>query len=647
MVGDILKRILENYETVAGAGGTASAGGANAGVAGLVAGADSAGGGAPICVCVHGERGSGKTALLEKVKNTLLMSGANVFFAVEKEVSARATAVAGANMATTTTGANTTKTTATSTASAAFSAQNDTQKSDGAIRELLRQLVRMYGQNHDSDFVKFIMSYAKGTLTADYCGDYSKNYSKDYSEDCGKNHSEDYNKNYGKNKTLPYDKASIINFVYNCIKAEPTVFVIDDLDKADTFTVRLIDNLFSLNALQFLVISHTDRLENEVLSNMLYRNAKRINYVQLTGSAAAMPIANPNTPIANPNTLDETALVLSKPGMEQQLIRHHIKNAEQLSMQMAYENAAKTLASALPVCNALIDGFTKSAESTKITSSSSRDVMFTQIELLTKLGDAQAMDSQFRAAADSYSHAFQVTMNDGIFDDSPAAKAPDLSEKRASLSIKLAECYNNLYLPDKAREYVMLAEAFFCMPERRAQFYELYVKYIPRYLYLLAELNERVIFREKLKQAYITCLLDDKDFTASLYCEEGYLCIMSGEFEKAHGLLTDARSLADELGSGKLWDESTNCLAICCEHMGKPEISELLWGELLKRSHDAVRRAKAMVNLSVMCFEKDADVNKAILDIQAGIDLCILAGEDRIAAEIRENLRDTPLAGLV
>ncbi|MCL2628877.1 MAG: AAA family ATPase [Oscillospiraceae bacterium] len=487
------------------------------------------------CVCVHGEHSTGKTAILEQLSDALLKKGVSVFFAIGKE-------------------------------------------NDEALRELLRQLVRLYGEKYDKEFIDFISNYINATLS-----------NNDYAEE--------------------YDKDTLVKFIYDCVKSEPTVFIVDDLDKADAFTINLLSNLLVIEAEFFLVVSISDNVDSIILSDMLYRNADNIMYVKQTSSLSSkMPAADEADIL-----IDEALLVLNKPGREKQLIRHYLENAELYMKQLSYERAIKSFNDALTVSKNIND----------------KD---TQLSVLIRIGDARTKCKEFTDAADNYLNALQI------------ATLQDFPDERALVLTKLVDCYDLMNKHDIAHEYIMMTEAFFAQSSKRTELYDVYVKHITKYLYLLTELSEQVIFSAKLKQAFNACKPDDNMFICSLFCEEGYMHMHTGEFGKAHEKLTKARSIASELKLNKMWNDTTNSLAICNESMGRHDASLELWNELTEKSHDPVKVAGAMVNAAFLIYEQDNDIEKALSAIVRGIELCILAGENQIAFDIAENLKDTPLA---
>lgn len=529
-------------------------------------------GGTVRAVCVHGVKGSGKTALLSELNDILLKRGDNVYFYISGRVVGLTPAA---------------HTKSTEMAEPA---------GDEAIRELLRQLIRLYGDRFDKSFSDFVMSYAKQTLPANANGD----------------------------TDLPaYDKDSFVKFIYDCVKTEPIVMIIDDLDKADAFTIRLIGNLIKINALSFLIFSHTDKLESDVLTEELYKNTRHIKYVQLSGiDTNETAISDDGSPISDSaadgaNLPDEAYLVLNKPGNERALIHHHMRMARDFMRRLAYEKAIMSLNDALEVCKLL---------------SSSIDDARLHINVLTKLGDAQTLDKQYEHAIASYSQAHSMCL---ISDK-------DFLTHKVSLSLSLADCCGKLGLKDREREYIMLAEAFFCTANRRTRFYELYARHIPKYLYLLSELGERAIFREKLKQAHSAWRHGDKVLAAALFCEDGLMCIESEDFMQARNLLFEARKIADDLQLFKIWDQATTSLAICAGQMNKPELSTILLNELITSSFDPAVIAGAMVNLALINFQLDGDSDKAADSIEDGIELCILSRDEKMMNEIRSYLNDTP-----
>lgn len=298
--------------------------------------------------------------------------------------------------------------------------------------------------------------------------------------------------------------------------------------------------------------------------------------------------------------------------MEKQLIRHYIKTAETLTKQLNFVKAASVLSRALSV----FDGSFADAA--------------LEADVLLSLGDVTVSEKDIASAVMLFERAYKT------------ADTAELAEKRAACSIRLAECCRALKLPDKACEHIMLTEAFFYKTERRTKHYDLYTRHIPIYLSFLAEQGERVIFREKLKQAYVVCLLDDLEFTAALCSEEGHFCMDTGDFDTAYKLLSDARDAASKAGNHKIWSEATNSLAICAEQTGSPDVSAALWNELIDKSYDSVKVAGALVNLAVMNFENDGDSTAARELILKGLDLYTLNGEVELADEVRENLKAFP-----
>lgn len=523
------------------------------------------------CACVHGEHGTGKTELLSEFCDTLLKSGVNVFFSVSKGSDG------GGNR------------------SANGSAN------DCAIRELLRQLARMYGDNHNKDFLTFVDAYVKGSLADGIDGGTVKSYEKD----------------------------AIIKFIYDCVKTEPIVFIVDDLDMSDSFTIELLGNLIRINALQFLVFSHTDKLQNSVLTDMLYCNAERIEYVELRPDLQLS--TSPVTQQGKPDFVfpDEAMLVLKRPGNERQLARHYLDSAKRFSKQLAFDRAAETLGTALSVLAGI-----KSSNPDDF----SPENAALEFDVLVHLGDVLFSEKKYLQAVERFNQALIIS---DILESRTGLSIT--TERRVAVFVRLAECYSRQNLQDRSREQIMLAEAFFCTPENRARYSHLYALHIPNYLCLLSELDEKVIFREKLKQAYICCAPDDMEFTGVLYCEEAFMCMETEEFDKAYQLLTDALKLAEMQGSDTLWDEAAGSLGICCEQMGKTDESETLWRELIKRSYNPVKVAEAMVNIAVMQYRFNGDFTAASSGIGDGIELCILAGEELAVSNICENLKDTPL----
>jgi len=490
------------------------------------------------CVCIHGERGSGKTNLLESLKDTLLKNGSNVYFSIGME-------------------------------------------DDEALREILRQLVRLYGDKFDTGLVELITSYIQGALTDNPSPEESPEFTKD----------------------------SIIKFIYDCVKTEPIVFVIDNIDKIDSFTINLLSNLLMIDVNVFLIITLSEQVDSIILSDMLYRNSERIMYVKLTSPTQMNIKASDEQEML----IDEVMLVLTKPGREKQLIKHYLKLAEDFIMQLSYEKAIENFSAALDVSQSIND-------------------KETQLSALICIGDARVACKEFTDSIDNYLIALQL------------ADEQDLQQERILILIKLSNCFDMIGKHDTAREYVMITEAFFALADNRSKFYELYSKHIIKYLFLLLELGEDAVFLEKLSQARKICRSDDKKFICALNCEEGYMYMHSGNYTAAHDKLTLTRNIAKKLSLSKMWEEATNSLAICNEHMGKANVSLKLWNEIIKNSHDPVRWAGAMVNAAIMRYEQNGDKVKAINDIMVGIELCILAGEDKIAADISENLQNTPLA---
>jgi len=493
------------------------------------------------CVCIHGESGAGKTKLLQQLKDLLLQKGANAYFSIDKT-------------------------------------------GDSSIKEILRQLLRIYGEKYSPDFQNFIVSYIKGTLETDFSTD----------------------------ATSAFDKDSLVKFIYDCVKSEPTVFIIDDLDKADSFTINLLSNLLMFDSGFFLLISLSANVDRIILSDMLFRNANNIMYTKLSSPAQESHTNLSDT--EDPDlVIDEVMLVLTKPGREKQLIKHYIKTAWMFMLQLYFEKAVDNYNEALKVCRNIND----------------KDSEFIA---LMGLGDARAKCKEFADSIDNYFQASQV------------AAILNMPEKRALVFLSLANCYDILGKHDTAREYIMMSEAFFCFPNNRMEFYDIYSKHIIKYLYLLAELGEEVIFAEKLKQALDICRPDDEYFQSALYSERAYMFIHKGDYTKAHEILSLVCEKAKELKYSKMWDEVTNSLAICNEHLGKPKKSLELWNKIIKNSHDPVRLAGAMVNSAIMKYEQNGKPEIAMSEITTSVELCILAGENRIAYDICENLKNTPLA---
>ncbi|MCL2079518.1 MAG: ATP-binding protein [Oscillospiraceae bacterium] len=519
------------------------------------------------CVCVHGKRGTGKTALLDEVKDMLLKSGANVFFSV----SGKGISAAGSHGA----------------VKASGSAATDKQgagggyASDGALRELLRQLLRLYGKSLTLDFAQFLSSYVKDTLAQDIENGAVK---------C-------------------YEKSSISKFIYDCVKTEPAVFIIDDLDKADTYTINLLGNLLMTGVLPMLLISHSDRLENKALSDMLYRNARNIMYIQLHSNRGD------DLSSADKSSLfiDETMLVLKKDGREKQLIKHYLKIAEECTLKMAFERAVSYLHNALDVAQHIDD---KDEE----------------LNILLLLGQTLMKENAYTAASENFIRALNI------------AALLDKQEKRAEIFLRLVGCHKAMRSEQTAHEYIMLSETFFSDPKRRAAHYELYAEHIIEYLELLMTLGEDLIFWEKHRQALSVCRHDDKSFLCKLIAAEGYMHMELGAYEPSHEKLSIAVKMATESESNKSWCEIATSLGILCEQIGKPELSLSLWKEIISKSHDCAKVSAAMVNIAVMRYEQDNDVKKAARDIAAAIELCIISGEDRLARELSDTLVNTPLA---
>jgi hypothetical protein len=495
------------------------------------------------CVCIHGERNSGKTALLKELKNKL--QNVDVYYSIN-------------------------------------------QKND-AFREILEQFINTYKENFNPKLIDFITRYINKKL----------------------------------NKNEEYTKQNLAKTVYDCLLKNPAIIIIDDIDQADDFTIGLFERLLDVDINLYLIFTCCYDNENEKLTQVIKNIAKKTlgigmekNNIQ-SKSNKNINLADDyksqkthNIQASSIQALnDEAKLVLKKPGNEKQLIKHYINTANEFIQQMNYKEAAIELVVALEVaCNI-------------------KDTV-SELEIITKLGENSIKDDKLTTAIEYFNTAHALAMTD------------DLPLIRAVIASDLADCYLKIHDYEKMREYIMLTEGFFCIPENREENYDLYKTHILRYLLLLSELNEITIFSEKIKQASEICKKDDESFRASLIFEEGYMFLQIGNFLIAHEKLLTARDLAEKSKNNKVWDGATNSLAICNEYMDKPEVSKKLWLEQIDKSYDPVKIASAMINTAIMQFERTGDKTKLETDVTAGIQLCIVINEITLANEYRTMLKE-------
>jgi hypothetical protein len=485
------------------------------------------------CVCIHGERNSGKTALLKELKDKL--QNVDVYYSINP-------------------------------------------KSD-ALREILEQFINTYKENFNPKLIDFITRYINKEL----------------------------------NKDEEYTKQNLAKTVYECLYKNPAIIIIDDIDKADDFTIGLFERLFDVNIDLYMVFTCCYDNENEKLTQVIKHLAKKTLGIGMEkpNIQAKKSIEKSENKLPEPiNTLkDEAKLILKKPGNEKQLVKHYLTTASEYAQQMNYAKAVEELIEALDVACRIDD-------------------MVSELNIITKLGEYSMYDDKMKNAIEYFNtvHALAMTM------DKPYI--------RANVASFLADCYSKTHNYEKMREYIMLTEGFFCIPENREKNYDLYKSHILRYLLLLSELNEITIFSEKIKQAEKICKKDDESFRASLLYEEGYMFLQIGSFLIAYEKLLAARELAEKSKNNKVWDGATNSLAICNEFMDKPEISKELWLEQIKKSNDPVRIASAMINIAIMQFERTGNKTKLETEVTAGIQQCIVINEITIANEYRTMLKE-------
>jgi tetratricopeptide (TPR) repeat protein len=225
------------------------------------------------CVCVHGKPGSGKTAFLYELKdrlqyhNKLRRQTVDVF---------TVTALGGG---------------------------------DSVIKELLRLLMKAYGDGEDTDFTDFLLSYTEGKVSEDNT----------------------------------YEKSALIKYIYDTVKAKSVVIILDDLDKCNAFTVNMFMSLTELNIRIYPIFSYTDGFKNELLSSLIKAQAGNIidfELQTLTGGEAQLHTSHAQAP-------NEALALLTAPGRENQLLGYYKRSAKQLASQMDYEKAAQMLEAAV------------------------------------------------------------------------------------------------------------------------------------------------------------------------------------------------------------------------------------------------------------------------------------------------------------
>jgi tetratricopeptide (TPR) repeat protein len=485
-------------------------------------------------VSIHGGRSTGKTAFLSELKdrlqyhNKLCRQTVDVFLATGKE-------------------------------------------DDGAIKALLKQLIKAYDDGGDPEFTEFLLSYIKGSVSED----------------------------------TAYEKIALVKFIYDCVKTRTTVFIIDDFDKCDDFTISMFSRLIEVNVKLYLVFTRTIGIENELLTRFLESHADSILCIEhgriLKGDAYTSRGPLPTT--------DEAAYLLSEPGRENQLLSYYIKSGKQQIQQMAYEKAVATLCEALVLSRELGN-------------------KTTELDAMLKLGEALKKNRNITPAIDIFAKALAL------------AEELDIQEKQAQVAIELADCHYQVSEYEKAREYAMQAEAFFNTHKRRKKHYDMYRKFTHEMLCILLELNEIELFCEKAKQAFEICLLRDEHFLSALFFDDGQHYLQVGDVKKAHDNFSVSRDMAKKSKNLKIWDLAMNSLAICNEYFAKPDVSMAMYEELIGKSHDPVRVANARMNYCTMQYAMSKDVNMAIENITMSMELCFLAEEYNYEFEHRSALID-------
>ena len=124
------------------------------------------------------------------------------------------------------------------------------QEGDDVMKSILKQLIVDYNNNKDSDFIESIKSYA-------------------------------YNK---KSNETDFDKGTILKFIHdciNCIEDKHVIFIIDDLDKADDFTVEMLEKLTEENENLNVLFSCRIGFNNAALTNIIKHRANDLVTIEL------------------------------------------------------------------------------------------------------------------------------------------------------------------------------------------------------------------------------------------------------------------------------------------------------------------------------------------------------------------------------
>ncbi|MCL2703845.1 MAG: AAA family ATPase [Defluviitaleaceae bacterium] len=109
------------------------------------------------------------------------------------------------------------------------------QERAGAVQVILKQLVDAFDTGNDPDFTKWVLSFANGVAGG----------------------------------AAPYDKNSVIKYIYDCVKGKHVLFIIDDLDKADDFTIYMLEKLMMVNEKLSLIFTCANGFDNAALTNLI------------------------------------------------------------------------------------------------------------------------------------------------------------------------------------------------------------------------------------------------------------------------------------------------------------------------------------------------------------------------------------------
>jgi len=437
------------------------------------------------------------------------------------------------------------------------------KEGDGAVRVILKQLIDAEtvkdtsGSGTDSDFLAFLKDYA----------------------------------NSENSSGSGFERSTIIKYVFDCIKDKNVIFIIDDLDMADEYTVDTLDKLASASKNLKIIFSCRSSFDNAALENFIkYRSDEIIRPEPLQLSADVI-----SEELDSLHDTQDTHDKNIKSKQPEKPIEFYLKKAQKQRELMQYEKEAETLTRALEL-------------------SRKQGKEITQLDILIDLGIALAEAKKADIGIEYFNLAYNLAIQ------------LDLPEKWAAAAHQLAAYYRRKVDNEKAREYIMHTESIFTTTERRRKHYKMYRNHIHEFLQYLIEYNETELFHKKLEQAFEICEKDDADFLSCLYYDKGYFHFQRGELDEAMESYTKAQKMAEKAKNHKVWEQATGDMGTSYYYTGKPDLCMQLYQEVIDKSPYPRFISIIKSQLAAVQYQFTMDVKDAIKNINECLNLDILSG---------------------